>query len=120
MFEKTFEAQALDAPSAHLSPFSIALGVHMVAAFGILAISFVMVPVVSVPDPPDRTVFIWTVPLETIPEAPAPVAPKPPKKGSESPGPAVVPPSPARYASGVDSREAPAARGRGERHGGGG
>jgi protein TonB len=81
MFEKTFEAQALDAPSAHLSPFSIAIGVHIAAAVGILAISFVMVPVVQVPDPPEKVTFIWTVPLEMIP-----------KRGSESPGPAVVPP----------------------------
>ena len=93
MFEKTFEAQALDASSAHLSPFSIAVGLHAAVAVVALGISFLIVPGVQVPDPPDpQPVFVFTLPLELVKEEPAPVAPQPPKKGSENPGAAAVPP----------------------------
>ena len=92
MFEKTIEAQALDASSGHLSPYSFAVGIHVAAAIGLLALSFVIIPIPNVPDPPEPTpIFIRTIQVDEIREDPAPAAAPPRRRGSENPGP-VTPP----------------------------
>src|SRR5262245_26059489 len=92
MFENTFEAQALDASSAHLSPFSIAVGLHAAVAIVALGISLTVVPKITEPDLPKGPIIVFTEPLEYKLENPGPQKPRAPKKGTDNPAPAVVPP----------------------------
>lgn len=94
MFEKTFEAQALDASSAHLSPFSIAVGIHAAVAVVALGISFAIVPKVVEPGLPERPITVITEPLEYKLENPGPLKPQAPRRGNDDPGPVVIPPPP--------------------------
>ena len=94
MFEKTFEAQALDASSAHLSPFSIAIGIHAAVAAVALGISFAIVPQIVEPDVPDQPITFIVEPREFKLENPGPRKPQAPKRGTDDPGPVVTPPQP--------------------------
>jgi len=76
MFERTLEAQALDAPHAKLSPFSIALLVHLTVFAVIFVISLVMVPKIIEPQPPEHLIVaVFHEPLEYVREQAASPAP---------------------------------------------
>jgi periplasmic protein TonB len=94
MFEKTFEAQALDASSAHFSQFSIAIGIHAAVAVVALGISFAIVPQIVEPDVPDQPITFIVEPREFKLENPGPRKPPAPKRGTDDPGPVVTPPRP--------------------------
>ena len=94
MFERTLEAQALDAGHANVSPFSIALAIHAGLIVIALGISLLIVPKVIVPPPPDDTVIkLFVEPVEFKLERPAPVQEPAIRRGVENPGPALVPPA---------------------------
>jgi len=91
MFERTLEAQALDASNRKLSPFSIALLVHVTVFAVIFVISLTIVPKIVDPEPPILVVLPPGPVLEYGREkAPEPAAPKP-LKGTDNPGAAVQP-----------------------------
>jgi protein TonB len=98
MFERTLEAQALDAPHAKVSPFSIALLVHLTVFAVIFVVSLVMVPKIIEPQPPEPLIVaVFREPLEYVPEKQPAPAPPAVQRGNENPGAAVQPkPEPPR------------------------
>jgi periplasmic protein TonB len=91
MFERTLEAQALDAGANKLSPFSIAVVVHLSVFAAITIVSMLIVRPIKDPDLP---LIIYLPPppvIEYVRERAAEPAPPAIQRGTERPGATVQP-----------------------------